>query len=1184
MTAVDRLAPGVSSSLKRFFCILVKQSFWRKFGFQCPQSLHRIRDLSFLPHLIKSTVPWRHIRIYDLQNYFQLSPENWDDCIYSHEIKFDEHPQLIQVGNDLLNYRITVRQALPTRLKTAFSWNMNSWQGPKSCREDQKMRRIKKLLKVGPVLLQETKWHHNQEEILLQHISGLQIASTNAVCTDNNTLSGGVAVLLPAGWIVSQRIVLLPGRSIAVLVNDRCTPYYLISVYLHPDHVQSELEHIINVWRDTEKKSDKIVIGGDFNQADVKCPETWKRFLALFTAIDVHPSLATYLFTGGSSALDRFLVPEEWVSTARWNPEVRTLSSSLVNGHKILKVNVKVRPTVLNNPNDCLHETIPTEAFIPGKNGRIPKDNRALQSLVRLLHRTHSCLRDPTVQADGFKLDDGANRQMPTDIYHLPKFEDNKVPNQLLPSSKRELESEDMFGSGDEQTRSSLVGPQAMSGCADLLVGQEVESHDIRWNFDTVSCESYSFRQQNIDAHDANIEVSTWRAQLSNLHLSISACFWSWWRSLPPEANPAHNKPFLKARKFVHLPAQWVNVPKYIVEDLIAQSQGVVLSSLDGLTISNGSVSLPRTSIQAMFEVIDDYLTGTPYVPSDSTDSQVRGLGTMVAFWVLQSDGSQCLTSSDLDCAMLATRDFWFQDPQSSHSDWDCVLNVYEDTQAWPEIELPNKQMLLDTLLHTKDSAPGPDGLPYAAWRLLPEVTVEAMMSYFYDILDETALPPLQVGVWIPKAKMGPEADNFRPLGMPNTLERLVDGTAAAQVMRVVAPTMHPSQTVMSMFKEPQRAVTGIQNLLDSSKATCSLLADLSKAFERVNPHWIIRLLRIKRAPKWVITYTRFILFNRRVTHKVQGRLLPSRTILQGVDMGRSFSVFLFCFAMDPLFHYLNRIPNVLAVEAYVDDTTIIGDAQSLDWIREVSLTYQKVSTAGFIVDSHACYRALQNSVMRFAPKKLTDEELVTLWPSVAASKPYGTVSDALKENYNPGYNTLIVRMARPRLRDRTSASRLVETVADHLVVNYNFAQVKDILRGRHMHSVGAFATASCSCKSKSQVVTNFALRPAATKSLEQSGYGIHAIAPCAPSLGLALVGRVQLNEEGVWKDTPEPETLYDTKPAPFKKFSQRLQTFRAPTLSIVARCTCFNTYIVSVMPYTASYFGLSTTDLNLLR
>ena len=128
------------------------------------------------------------------------------------------------------------------------------------------------------------------------------------------------------------------------------------------------------------------------------------------------------------------------------------------------------------------------------------------------------------------------------------------------------------------------------------------------------------------------------------------------------------------------------------------------------------------------------------------------------------------------------------------------------------------------------------------------------------------------------------------------------------------------------------------------------------------------------------------------------------------------------------------------------------------------------------------------------------------------------------------------------------------------------------------------FATSTCSCKSKSQVVTNFALRPAALSHIEQSGYGIHAIAPCAPSLGLALTGRVMFNEEGAWRDTPELATLYDIKPAPFQKFSQRLQLFRAPTLSIVARCTCFNTYIVSVMPYTASYFGLSTSDLNLLR
>ena len=49
-------------------------------------------------------------------------------------------------------------------------------------------------------------------------------------------------------------------------------------------------------------------------------------------------------------------------------------------------------------------------------------------------------------------------------------------------------------------------------------------------------------------------------------------------------------------------------------------------------------------------------------------------------------------------------------------------------------------------------------------------------------------------------------------------------------------------------------------------------------------------------------------------------------------------------------------------------------------------------------------------------------------------------------------------------------------------------------------------------------------------------------------------------------------------------KLCDRLKSFYRPTLSITARCTGFNTFILSVMPYTISYFGLTTADLNRLR
>ena len=105
-------------------------------------------------------------------------------------------------------------------------------------------------------------------------------------------------------------------------------------------------------------------------------------------------------------------------------------------------------------------------------------------------------------------------------------------------------------------------------------------------------------------------------------------------------------------------------------------------------------------------------------------------------------------------------------------------------------------------------------------------------------------VPPTQVGVWIPKAKQGPTADFFRPLGMPDTLDRLQDGTAAAILFRITRHSFHPAQTLLNSFREPQRAVREVQGALEGSTPASALFADLSKAFERINAHWILHILR----------------------------------------------------------------------------------------------------------------------------------------------------------------------------------------------------------------------------------------------------------------------------------------------------------------------------------------------------
>ena len=104
--------------------------------------------------------------------------------------------------------------------------------------------------------------------------------------------------------------------------------------------------------------------------------------------------------------------------------------------------------------------------------------------------------------------------------------------------------------------------------------------------------------------------------------------------------------------------------------------------------------------------------------------------------------------------------------------------------------------------------------------------------------------------------------------------------------------------------------------------------------------------------------YTRHNLLFRRCKHKVQGKLLPSRMIVTGVDMGRSFSVLLFCVAMDPVLTYLNRVPDMLTVQGYVDDTTMAGDTTAgMQWLTDAWNVCTRLRSAGIQIDQHHCWK-----------------------------------------------------------------------------------------------------------------------------------------------------------------------------------------------------------------------------------
>ena len=85
------------------------------------------------------------------------------------------------------------------------------------------------------------------------------------------------------------------------------------------------------------------------------------------------------------------------------------------------------------------------------------------------------------------------------------------------------------------------------------------------------------------------------------------------------------------------------------------------------------------------------------------------------------------------------------------------------------------------------------------------------------SILTRTASPHLQSLVFIPKADQGEYADNYRPLGLPNTCDRILDRSIYSPFSHCLLGALHPAQALLNLFREPQFNYLDIQHFLDNA-------------------------------------------------------------------------------------------------------------------------------------------------------------------------------------------------------------------------------------------------------------------------------------------------------------------------------------------------------------------------------
>ena len=531
--------------------------------------------------------------------------------------------------------------------------------------------------------------------------------------------------------------------------------------------------------------------------------------------------------------------------------------------------------------------------------------------------------------------------------------------------------------------------------------------------------------------------------------VQVPSASWEWLLShFPPDKAPSF--PIMHDRFFL--------IPVYLLSQLCYQYQIIHTQTFRPSRISQFSSPPSHTWQKCRFAA-----------PKIAKHSGV----------IRSASGAICSTTAQLDAALRATRSFWSEFPPPFSPHWTSLLHQYALASApFPTCPAPSTNDFFHATITSPDSAPGADGLPYAAWRVCPTTSSICLNQHFQDIIFRKVHPPQQSLVFIPKADQGEYADNYRPLGLPNTCDRIIDRAAYSLFCQTLMNSLHPAQALLNMFREPQYNYLEVQDFLNfSQEERAVLLSDLAKAFERVNPHWIIHVLICRGVSYWVLNYCRHILFGRRVLHKIHSTFRPPLAIHNGVDMGRAFSVLLFCIAMDPWYYHVHQIPRVLINRGYMDDNATGGSG--LEWLFAAQTLFPKFSEAGFVVLSHHCYTVECIPEPSYqTPCFLSCEPVTNGFPSLRAALP---------------------PLLRPSYLRICSGSRCI-------ILHSSLLSFSPYITCReYPHILPFLHTASCKCKCKTFLLPNFSLSSSHLSLLDSTPWGCKIISPSATMLGLFL-------------------------------------------------------------------------------
>ena len=300
-------------------------------------------------------------------------------------------------------------------------------------------------------------------------------------------------------------------------------------------------------------------------------------------------------------------------------------------------------------------------------------------------------------------------------------------------------------------------------------------------------------------------------------------------------------------------------------------------------------------------------------------------------------------------------------------------LSVYGDAWDWSLASRPDADSVRLVLQALPNTASGPDGLPYAAWKHGGEDAISTLWQ-ITDAQCRGELPPTgfndSATIFVPKGDFATDAVamvrnpmDTRPLSLKNADNKVCAACVSKCIADVVTAGTHESQNGFvrgrQLIQNPvdldsaARAFalkaddlnqSHVEKKSEPSEQVIAILAffDFATAFPSVAHAWLFAVLRAAHAPTWLINYVSSLYAENKTYHMNSHGKTLFFSILAGVLQGRPLSATLSIFAINPFlihFHSLLSPKGLGIVRACADDIGIC--LQNLQNYKTLTLAHE---------------------------------------------------------------------------------------------------------------------------------------------------------------------------------------------------------------------------------------------------